>query len=578
MRRHTLVDAERLAAHWLKPFQQTGIKTKMLVAGKHSSKLAEEHLCLLVQIVRNRIFVVGERNSRLLDMQLHRCNAAGIVGDENENFCIPEADRGSRRGDGTSGCRYQVRPWERHRLNTLLRMLHVAASRPAGLPDCELRLCGDDTCHGVWESPPRPRPLFTMASCLDSPTLPLPQWDMRWTRCGSTPPCTLPRAAGDVDLAIWDAALQARANRSLGMLDRASWQCRESVAAFRGAANQLHTYNNRWGAEGRVRRSKITAANWNVSGRWGLVQLKLKAPALLNVRLSVLRRSRYIFEEKRRAEQHKKLVAAVSTDLPQAASLDAQANRFKYLLHVEGHGGWAERLKLLMLSGATVMKQDSGVREWFEPLMNAGEHYLPVASDLSNLTEVIASARKHDGRARAIALRSVEWARRSLTTTMILEYAVALFTGYAKLFRSPPLRIRPDAVRFVCWPASVNATNPGCSDHAYVGHQLTECGFVDEADVDVGVAGEQFASSSKGSGRRKAHKGAAAGAHAPPTVFDSIRAALLHRYRSSPRHQEIAGWRGTNSSKGWYAADHLVGRSPEARVPCVIPASWQSTS
>lgn len=539
--RRVLAAAEALAAHWLKPYQKSGIRPSMLVANKALSKRAEETLCLRVQVIRNQVFVVGEKTSRLLDMQLHRCDSAPISGDKNENFCPERIKGGSRRGDGAAGCRYQYRTWERHRMTLALRLLHAAASRSGGLPDCELRLCADDTCHGVWETPPRPRPLFTMSSCLDAPTLPLPQWNAEWAKDGGR----------DVDLGEWDRVLHERANRSSRALERAAWRCRQSVAVFRGSANQLHTYNSRWGADRRLQRSKTTAANWNVSGRWALAQHKLSTPDLLNVRLSVLRRAHSIFEATGRPARYRQLVQAVSSDLPATAPLEAQARHFKYVLHLEGHGGWADRLKHLLLSGATVIKQDMGAVEWFEPLLRPGEHYLPVESDLSNLTAVIISARAHDSEARQVAMRSVEWSRRFMSATMVVEYTMALYAGYAGLFRSPaPLKQRADAVRFSCWPAIVNVSDPGCDKHAMAGRQLTDCGFVSEE--------QHSALESAGHG-------------APPRkVFNSIRAALLYRQRSDPsRRDEITFWPGgTNESH----TGSIHGRNILAtRTRCVTP-------
>ena len=537
--------AAKLASSWLKPFETSGIRPSMLSPIKQVSKRAEEHLCLRVQIINNVIFVVGSPGSRLLDTQLHRCDSATVLGDENENFCALEQNADgsmSRRGDGAEGCRSQPRGWERHRLHVALRLLHIATTRPPGLRDCEMRLCGDDTCHGVWEQPPRARPLFTMATCMDSPTLPLPQWNAEWDAKGGR----------DVDLAVWDTVRQERRHRSMRALERRNWKCRESIAAFRGSANQLHTYNIHWGAERRVRRAKTEPSNWNVSGRWALAQHKLRAPQLLNVRLSVLRRSDKIFQKRSQPLQYKKLMSAVSNDTPRAISLEAQARRFKYLLHLEGHGGWADRLKHLLLSGAAVMKQDMGVQEWYEPLLRPGQHFLPVASDLSNLTEVIEHARAHDADTRRVAHNSVEWMSRMMSATMVIEYTLALYTGYAKLWRSrEAVQRRPDTIRFACWPALIvdSSGSGSCLNHSMHGKQLTDCGFIeDEPESNI--------------------------AQGPRVVFNSLRAALLHHHQGSPRQQEISEWKGLNESRPSRDAEASNVAQPYStrlRTPCVAP-------
>ena len=90
-------------------------------------------LCPVLQVVNNRIYVVGHPEMRQLEMQLHRCDATPIPGDTNENYCTSAA------------CRRLPRAWERHRFQVALRLLHIATEREQ-LPDFELRLCLDDTC------------------------------------------------------------------------------------------------------------------------------------------------------------------------------------------------------------------------------------------------------------------------------------------------------------------------------------------------------------------------------------------------------------------------------------------------
>ena len=451
--------AAALAQHWLAPFASSGIAKSQLTASSASSRLAEERLCPLIQVLGNRIYVVAAPGMRQLDMQLHRCDSGPIDGDHNENYCH-EALFG---GPGT--CRRQPRNWERHRLQVVLRMLHIATQR-SKLPDFELRVCVDDTCHGVWEKSRRPRPIFTMASCLDSPTIPMIQWN-----AGA--------ADRDPDLAVWDEVLHQRAAQAKDLLQPGAWACRQSVAVFRGSANQLHTYNNEWTYTHRVRRARTTSQNFNSSGRWALVEQRMRSPHLLNVRLSVLRRGDSIFGEHRDPELFKRRVSAVSSDLPASLSLDEQSSKFKYILHVEGHGGWADRLKHLLLLGSVVIKQDAGVREWFEPLLTPGLNYLAVQGDLANLSAVVDDARRLDKKSRSTAVRAVSWAETVLATPAIIEYAVALFIGYARLVRYEP-RPHEHGVRYRCWPAVINTSHTECRNHALQGRQLTDCGFVSE--------------------------------------------------------------------------------------------------
>ena len=52
--------------------------------------------------------------------------------------------------------------------------------------------------------------------------------------------------------------------------------------------------------------------------------------------------------------------SATGVDQPKYLKQTAQAVHFQMALHVEGQGGWADRLKALLLSGAVVLKQAIG--------------------------------------------------------------------------------------------------------------------------------------------------------------------------------------------------------------------------
>ena len=81
--------------------------------------------------------------------------------------------------------------------------------------------------------------------------------------------------------------------------------------------------------------------------------------------------------------------SATTLDSPKDMSLSEQAAKFQMFVHVEGNGGWADRLRHLLLSGSALLKQDSGVVEWYEPLLVPGRHYVPVSSTFANLSAAI---------------------------------------------------------------------------------------------------------------------------------------------------------------------------------------------
>ena len=326
----------------------------------------------------------------------------------------------------------------------------------------------------MWEQPARPRPIFTMASCLNAPTLPIVQWNSYEQR--------------DPDLSVWDSVWSSWARQAKEVVTPRRWACRRSVAAFRGAANQLHTYNNRWSTSRQVRRTRITAGNFNFSGRWSLASHKIRHPQLLDVRLSLLRRAGAIFNEKHDPASYQRLMQAVTSDGEAQLSLQEQAAKFKYLLHIEGHGGWADRLKNQLFQGAATIKQSSGAVEWFEPGLVPGRHYWPVSGGLQNLSAVVRQAQSVDEKSRRIAARAVTRAEHLLSLGVIVEYAVALFTQYAHLYRDGVV-VHKLGRRFSCWPAIISSSAPTCNQHPLKGRQLTDCGFVADSDnQDAGSA------------------------------------------------------------------------------------------
>ena len=62
--------------------------------------------------------------------------------------------------------------------------------------------------------------------------------------------------------------------------------------------------------------------------------------------------------------------------------------------YVAGNGGWADRLRHLLLSGAVVLKQETGVGEWWEPLLKPWRHFVPVSSTLHNLSAAVSWVRR----------------------------------------------------------------------------------------------------------------------------------------------------------------------------------------
>ena len=76
-------------------------------------------------------------------------------------------------------------------------------------------------------------------------------------------------------------------------------------------------------------------------------------------------------------------VRTCTRDKPKIIPMAEQGARYQMAVHVEGNGGWADRLRHLLLSGMVVLKQDMGVHEWWEQSLLPWVHYVPASTKVS---------------------------------------------------------------------------------------------------------------------------------------------------------------------------------------------------
>ena len=89
-------------------------------------------------------------------------------------------------------------------------------------------------------------------------------------------------------------------------------------------------------------------------------------------------------------------------DQPEKLGMAAQQAGFRYVLNVEGHGGWADRLYQLLLSPMLVIAQDLPSRLWYEGVLTPGVTHLAVDSNLRNVSEAVRWANAHLAEVRAM--------------------------------------------------------------------------------------------------------------------------------------------------------------------------------
>ena len=89
--------------------------------------------------------------------------------------------------------------------------------------------------------------------------------------------------------------------------------------------------------------------------------------------------------------------------------------KYKYVINIHGNGNeWSNRFRMLLSSGALVLKQESTLFEYWERNLRPFEHYIPVKADLSDLIEKVEWARDNDDAARRIASAAVAFVREHL--------------------------------------------------------------------------------------------------------------------------------------------------------------------
>jgi hypothetical protein len=158
-------------------------------------------------------------------------------------------------------------------------------------------------------------------------------------------------------------------------------------------------------------------------------------------------------------QEHPALICAVPTeshydskaDLYTGAflSLAEQAERYRFLIDVDG-SGWSGRFKLLLHSGRVVLKQRSDLYDYFMPDIQPFRHYVPVASDMSDLVERIEWLKANPEREKEIAAEAQDFAKRRLTKKAAVEHWAMLLEKHKQaggLLRPADLerKSKPDA-------------------------------------------------------------------------------------------------------------------------------------
>jgi hypothetical protein len=109
------------------------------------------------------------------------------------------------------------------------------------------------------------------------------------------------------------------------------------------------------------------------------------------------------------------------------------------LIDIEGVG-YSARTKLLLFTGRPLFLQERRHIEYWYQWLRPWQHYIPVASDLSDLIERIEWANRHQAECRRIAENAQQFALKHLTRDAAVDYLQEVLTAAIGTWR-PDLSI-----------------------------------------------------------------------------------------------------------------------------------------
>lgn len=111
-----------------------------------------------------------------------------------------------------------------------------------------------------------------------------------------------------------------------------------------------------------------------------------------------------------------------------------EQSQYKYIIHIDGNVG-AFRLLESMTTGSLILRVESDYRQWSDAYLRAGEHYLPIRSDLSNLKEMVLYCQTHQDECKKIAEQGRLLAEQMRTEIGMANACIDAFTFWNKMDR-----------------------------------------------------------------------------------------------------------------------------------------------
>ena len=115
--------------------------------------------------------------------------------------------------------------------------------------------------------------------------------------------------------------------------------------------------------------------------------------------------------------------------------------KYKYLIAIDGNTSPWLRMPWIMLSNSVLLKQETGIIEWFYPALKANVHYTPITKDLSNIFSQIEWLKTHDSEAEQISINATNFIKSSLMPEQIDGHFAIILNEYATIQKDPQIQI-----------------------------------------------------------------------------------------------------------------------------------------
>lgn len=189
---------------------------------------------------------------------------------------------------------------------------------------------------------------------------------------------------------------------------KAPWESKMNIAFWRGGAN------------GKKLKSQ---QSWRLNPRAALVLFSKEHPDLV--------RAHFFHGEMNTACPE---LQSLKSDLGAPWQSPEDSCQYKYLIDVDGWSCGFHRCQWVLWSNCVALKQTSSNIQWYYSGLKPYIHYVPYASDCSDLAEKIQWLRYNDAKARKIAMEGRAFCEENLTLEKCYLYLYSVLKKYYELY------------------------------------------------------------------------------------------------------------------------------------------------